>query len=87
MLSIWSSPYLPAAKSLFQSGGIVTPDNEEEGCPKRQVRAAQEVVGYWERKGSFMASSCFILAGVSARRKQVPPQVHTLVSAQYIDMT
>lgn len=50
----------------------MTPDGEEEGCPARQVRAAQEVVGYWERKGSFIASSCFISADVSARRKQVP---------------
>lgn len=36
--------------------------DEKEGCPAKQVRSAQEVVGYWERKGSFMASNCFILA-------------------------
>jgi len=47
----------------------MTPDNEEEGCPVRQVRTAQEVVGCWERKSSFMASSCLILAQDSARSK------------------
>lgn len=51
---------------------LLPPDYEEEGCPGRQVRAAQEAVSSWERKGSYMADSCFILAEVSARRKQVP---------------
>lgn len=61
-------PLLPTTKSLLQSDGVVTPDDEEKGCP---VRAAQEVVSYWERKGSFMVSSCFVLADTSSRRKQV----------------
>ena len=72
MFSIWGSPYLLAAKSFLQSNDVVTPDDEEEGCPARQVRAAQEVVSCWERKGSYMSNSSFILGEVSARRKQVP---------------
>lgn len=74
MFSTWGSPYLPAAKSFLQSNGIVTPKDEEERCPARQVRAAQEVLSFWERKDSYLANSCFILAEVSTRRKQVPPR-------------